>query len=225
MKNGRKNSTGPKSLLRWRWGKASTKEGEMKRCLLLEKSKMKNIEAEVVVLTTRTRLPMALGGRFRRNFARTTPELPWGRVILPQITRRRVLCAWPGTFVGLNGRGKASRNQYSINQSIDQSFNQSINQSFIQSINQSIDRSMDGLLSKSQTVYITKYLPAQDDILTFSPCKHKPPVCQGRMQPLLWSERHQSWGGTCARVDCEVLGGTRWRWPWRKVCRQKNNFF
>ena len=39
---------------------------------------------------TRTAWPMALGGRLRRNLARTTPLEPWGRVILPQMTRNRL---------------------------------------------------------------------------------------------------------------------------------------
>ena len=36
---------------------------------------------------TRTGPPIACGGRFRRNFAHTVPELPCGRVTRPQITR------------------------------------------------------------------------------------------------------------------------------------------
>jgi hypothetical protein len=32
---------------------------------------------------TRTEAPKVLGGRLERNFARTTPELPCGRVTLP----------------------------------------------------------------------------------------------------------------------------------------------
>jgi hypothetical protein len=32
---------------------------------------------------TRTEAPKDLGGRLERNFARTTPELPCGRVTLP----------------------------------------------------------------------------------------------------------------------------------------------
>jgi hypothetical protein len=37
---------------------------------------------------TRIRLPMAFGGKFFRNLARTPPDDPCGRVTLPQITRR-----------------------------------------------------------------------------------------------------------------------------------------
>lgn len=35
----------------------------------------------------RTRLPIAFDGRFLWNLARTAPELPCGRVTLPQMTR------------------------------------------------------------------------------------------------------------------------------------------
>lgn len=39
------------------------------------------------VLTTLTLAPIARGGRLCRNFALTTPLLPWGRVTLPQMMR------------------------------------------------------------------------------------------------------------------------------------------
>ena len=52
-------------------------------------------------LTTRTRRPMAKEGRFFLNWARTAPLLPWGRVILPQMTRRRLGLSWPGQAVFL----------------------------------------------------------------------------------------------------------------------------
>lgn len=51
-------------------------------------------------LTTRTRLPIACGGRFLLNFAFTVPALPCTRVIFPQIARTR-LGAFPCTLVFL----------------------------------------------------------------------------------------------------------------------------
>jgi hypothetical protein len=40
--------------------------------------------------TSNEELTMELGGRFDRNLARTTPELPCGRVTLPQMHRMLV---------------------------------------------------------------------------------------------------------------------------------------
>jgi hypothetical protein len=37
--------------------------------------------------TTRAEAPKDFGGRLTRNFDLTTPELPWGLVTRPQITR------------------------------------------------------------------------------------------------------------------------------------------
>lgn len=63
---------------------------------------MRNATARILCrLTTLTRRPIALGGRFRRNFALTTPLFPCGRVTLPHITRSRLFWLLPGTELGL----------------------------------------------------------------------------------------------------------------------------
>ena len=49
-------------------------------------------------IMTRTRLPIAWGGRFRANFARTEPALPWVLVTFPQMTRN-----WDFSPFGLFG--------------------------------------------------------------------------------------------------------------------------
>ena len=54
------------------------------------------------VHTTLIRRPMACGGRLLRNWARTAPLLPWGRVTLPQITRWWFAFSRFGTAVLLN---------------------------------------------------------------------------------------------------------------------------
>ena len=51
------------------------------------------------IRTTRIRRPIALGGRLRRNLARTPPLLPWARVTLPHMMRTRFKRFWPGTNV------------------------------------------------------------------------------------------------------------------------------
>ncbi len=38
-------------------------------------------------IMTRTLPPSEMGGRLLKNFARTTPMLPWGRVTRPQMAR------------------------------------------------------------------------------------------------------------------------------------------
>ena len=58
-------------------------------------------QALSVKLTTRTRRPIAREGRFFLNCARTAPLLPWGRVIFPQMTRRRLGLSCPGQAVFL----------------------------------------------------------------------------------------------------------------------------
>ena len=59
----------------------------------------------------RIRRPIAFAGRFLRNWARTAPLLPWGRITLPHITRRWFFASRPGTRVNL--REVASRVTYS----------------------------------------------------------------------------------------------------------------
>lgn len=49
--------------------------------------------------TTRIRRPRALGGKLRRNLARTAPLLPCARVTLPHMIRTRFKRFWPGTKV------------------------------------------------------------------------------------------------------------------------------
>lgn len=47
----------------------------------------KETKSRASTLTTRAEAPKDFGGRFWRNFERTTPELPWARVTRPQMTR------------------------------------------------------------------------------------------------------------------------------------------
>ena len=49
-------------------------------------------------IITRTLFPIACGGRFRANFARTEPALPWVLVTFPQMTRN-----WDFSPFGLLG--------------------------------------------------------------------------------------------------------------------------
>jgi len=57
---------------------------------------------QTVEFTTRIRRPIAFGGKFLRNLARTAPLLPCGRVTLPQTTRKWLGFSWPGHAVFLN---------------------------------------------------------------------------------------------------------------------------
>lgn len=71
--------------------------------LLIMKTRWEHTKTDYITnVTTRIRRPIAFGGKFLRNFARTAPLLPCGRVIFPQITRKWLGFSWPGHAVFLH---------------------------------------------------------------------------------------------------------------------------
>lgn len=68
-------------LFKFVMGRASKKNTEEHKISLIEENSDQH--------TTRIRRPRALGGKLRRNLARTAPLLPCARVTFPQIIRTR----------------------------------------------------------------------------------------------------------------------------------------